>query len=182
MIFRKALKIRTNLKGHKFALLFVEVWIRGARELGVIARDIRRDQMHFVRPETDYQEAQAAMLQYMCQTERIATLSVALQMDLMLVDRPCDEDRDKTRIGLVFDQDAEVELSEDEEEEEIDYSEILAQQQREMEEKQAAKAAKMAEVKAKMEKAKADKQAKEKREREEAEAAASLASEQEDAI
>ena len=58
-----------------------ERWIRGARELGVIARDIRRDQMHVVRAEVDYQEAQAAMLQYMCQTERIATLSVALQMD-----------------------------------------------------------------------------------------------------
>jgi hypothetical protein len=182
VIFRKTLKIRTSLKGHKHALMFVEVWLRGAQEMGVIATDIRRGMVHFVRPDEEYQEAQAAMLQYMAQTERVATLTVALQMDLMLVERPCTEDRDRNRVGLVFDQDAEVELSEDEEEEEIDYTEILQQQQREMEEKMAAKAAKMAEVKAKMERAKAEKQAKERREREEAEAAASQASEQEDAI
>ena len=189
IIFSQTVKLNTNIRDpvtmavpHKQVLMFVEVWLRGATEYGIIAHDLRRNEVYFVRPDQDYQEAQASMLQYMPQSERIPTIRIALQMDLMLTERPCREDKEKTRRALVFDQDASVELSEDEEEEEIDYTEILQQQQREMEAKQEEKAKKMAEVKAKMEKAKKEKQAKERAEREAAEAEASKASENEDAL
>ena len=131
---------------HKQVLMFVEVWLRGATEYGIIAHDLRGMRSTLCgQTRTTRRRRQAC-----CSICRKARGSYHPHRP---TDGP-DADREALQGGQGEDQkgpgvrqDASVELSEDEEEEEIDYTEILQQQQREMEAKQEEKAKKMAEVK-----------------------------------
>ena len=158
-IFSQAVKLNTNIRDpvtktvpHKQVLMFVEVWWRGATEHGIIARDIRRNNLILETRQGMIRKRKLALVKQYTRHKvmRVPTIRIALQMDLMLTERPCQEDKEKTRIIIkMIKRQAWTNLK-TKKRNRSTTQRFYNKQQSEMEAKQEEKAKKMAEVKAKI--------------------------------
>ncbi len=163
VVFRRMALIKTNKstlafgQPHGFVKMLVEVWVRGQREMGIWAYDVRRGhKMYTVPLDSETQAGLASKLEYMPQKERNDFLSISCSVELLFNKTTCSDGVDRFMVEFKQDPEAEEEEWVDEEpEEEIDFvAEAMAAKEK-LDAENIAKAEKMADVKKRLAAAKA---------------------------
>ena len=165
IIFRKTVRIRKT--SEELVPLLIEVWTKGAHEMGIWAYDVRRDyHMHTVTPDEEFQRTYAKSFQYMSHAERLRKVESMCFLELVFTET--DLSNGERALMLEIKQLNEEEQADEAMENMIeDFNfEAAAQEAKQLAaEKASAKAEKMADVKARLAEAKAKQKEQNERER-----------------
>merc|ERR1712072_951946 len=95
VVFRRMALIRTNRSTEKYASkdgyvkMLVEAWVKGDRDMGITAYDVRRGMHIYTVPLNDTQNSLASSLQYMSQKERNDFMHVSCSVELLFSETTC---------------------------------------------------------------------------------------------